>query len=530
MPFLIYFLLLICYLFSGYGLLRLFRLHLKPACTITLSLLLGVALASFLPFLLQLCFIPITAFTVFGSLVLAMLLLNIPAIIRIRKEGFAVFRRSPGHGRFRVLGFRFRYLYEIPYWAVIGFLMLVSVWRCYYLPPTSRDALSGPEAIAEYTVREHTMVNSFFHVDLWSTNNQFKSPFLISLQVIYKLAGFPFGQVWLSIIFISFIVFLYQALKERLHPLLAGLLLLLFMMTPEPYAYSFMILYDYSNMVYFFLAVWFLFEYFRNKIPAWFYFAGFLMGIATYIRSETLALSLIFLPPILLMQWREKLTFKTLVLRDVLFFLPVVIGYWLPMQLYIKYYLPVHYNLDSLLNTHFLELGPLFQRYSDIYTRLLTGTLAIHLWGYFFYLTAILFVAEAVVMRGRFTLEARNWLYAIVTLYLGLGVLGWLLPVMDLIDATKRALFKMLPLALFYLANNQLLLRLSRSIARWESIPFVQRVAATRGAAPGVKPATASGKAVLTKSGKTTVAGPSSTGSRNPSQTSRGSRNPKKKK
>jgi hypothetical protein len=564
MPFLAYFLLLICHLFSGYGLLRLFRLHLKPAYTITLSLLLGVALASFLPFLLQLCFIPITAFTVFGSLVLAMLLLNIPAIIRIRKEGFAAFRRSPGHGRFRVLErFRFRHLYEVPYWAVIGFLILVSVWRCYYLPPTSRDALSGPEAIAEYTVREHTMVNSFFHVDLWSTNNQFKSPFLISLQVIYKLAGFPFGQVWLSIIFISFIVFLYQALKERLHPLLAGLLLLLFMMTPEPYAYTFMILYDYSNMVYFFLAVWFLFEYFRNKLPSWFYFAGFLMGIATYIRSETLALSLIFLPPILLMQWRKsdratktgwrqwsdgtpatpekadalpaekpgqrRPTLRRLALRDVLFFLPAVIGYWLPMQVYIKYYLPLHYNLDSLLNRHVVDLAPLFQRYSDIYTRLLTGTLAIHLWGYFFYLTAIFFVAEAVVMR-RFTREARNWLYAIVTLYLGLGVLGWLLPVMDLTDATKRALFKMLPLALFYLANNQLLLQLSRSIARWESIPFVQRVAATRGAAPGARPATASGKAILTKSGKTTIAGPSSTGSRNPSRTSRGSRNPKKKK
>jgi hypothetical protein len=347
--------------------------------------------------------------------------------------------------------------------------------------------------------------------------------------VIYKLAGFPYGQVWLSIVFISFIVFLYHALKERVHPVIAGLLLLLFIMTPETYAYTFMILYDYSNMVYFFLAVWFLFEYFRNEVPAWFYFAGFLMGIATYIRSETLALSLIFLPPILLMQWHGKLAFKKLILRDVLFFLPAVLGYLLPTQLYIKYYLPVHYDISGLLNTHFLDLGPLFGRYSDIYTRLLTGTLSIHLWGYFFYLTAILFIAEAVVMRS-FTKEARNWLYAIFALYLGLGLLGWLLPVIDLTDTTKRALFKMLPLALFYLANNQLLRRLSQSIARWESTPFVQRVSATRGAAPGVRPAAASGKTVLTKSGKTTIPGLPSPGSRNPSPASRGPRNQKKKK
>ena len=57
--------------------------------------------------------------------------------------------------------------------------------------PTSRDALSGPEAIAEFAVREHSMINSFFNIDLSTTNNQFKSPFLISLQMICKMAGFP---------------------------------------------------------------------------------------------------------------------------------------------------------------------------------------------------------------------------------------------------------------------------------------------------------------------------------------------------
>jgi hypothetical protein len=531
MPFIAYLLLSTCYLLSGYGILRLFRLQPKPAYTITLSLLLGVALASFVPFLLQLCFIPITAFTVFGSLVAAMLLLNIPTGMRIRKEGFPAFRRSLGFSRPR-----FR-IYELPFLAVIAFLIFVSVWRCYYLPPTSRDALSGPEAIAEYTVREHTMVNSFFNVDLWSTNNQFKSPFLISLQVIYKLAGFPYGQVWLSIVFIGFIVFLYHALKERLHPILAGLLLLLFMMAPEPYAYTFLILYDYSNMVFFFLAVWFLFGYFRNKIPAWFYFAGFLLGVATYIRSETLALSLIFLPPILLFQWRTPDMPKPdgaaktgrLVLQDVLFFLPTAIGYWLPTQLYIKYYLPVHYDIGGLLNTHLSDPGPLFKRYSDIYTRLLTGELSVHLWGYFFYLTAILFIAEAILMRGRFTREARNWLYAIVAFYLALGLLGWLLPVIDLTDTTKRALFKMLPLALFYLASNQLLYRLSQAIAGWESASFAKPAAAAGGAASRSRPAAAPGKTVLTKSGKATIAGPSGAG-RNPSPASRGSRNQKKKK
>ena len=140
---------------------------------------------------------------------------------------------------------------------------------------------------------------------------------------------------------------------------------------------------------------------------------------------------------------------------------------------------------------------------------------AIHLWGYIFYLTAVLFVGEAIFIR-RFNRNARNWLYAFAALYLGIGALGWLLPLFDLNDTTKRALFKMLPVALLYLANNALLIRFSRWITGWENAPgripvtTPPAVGGTRpspaGARPPVdKPAIATGKTVLTKSGKTVV-------------------------
>ncbi|HXB08093.1 MAG TPA: hypothetical protein VNW04_13275, partial [Puia sp.] len=445
MPLLAYFLLLLCHLFTGYGVLCLFRLRLKAAYTITLSLLLGLAVASFLPFLLQLFYIVITPVSVFGLLALTCVLLNLPQLERIRRDGFPAFRRSLPRASFRVRP------YEIPFWAIIGFLIFVSVWRCYYMPPISRDVLSGPEAIAEVAVHEHTLINTFFGVDLWSTNNPFKSPFLISLQLIYKFAGFPFGQVWLSIVFVSTTVFLYHALRERLHPFLAGLLLLLFTMAPELYAYTFMILYDYSNMVFFFLSLYFLFEYVREGVRPQFYFAGLLMGIATYIRSETLAIALLFLPLILLVQWRRKTPVRQALPADLLFLLPSLLGYFLPSELYIKYYLPVHYDIGGLVNDHLSSLQPLFQRYGDIVTRLIGGEFGIHLWGYIFYLAGILFLAELFFVR-KFSRDARNWLYAILVLYLGLGALGWLLPMMNLNETTKRALFKMLPLVLFYLA------------------------------------------------------------------------------
>ena len=510
MPIIAFLLLLLCYLVTGYGILILFGLRLKAAYTITLSLLLGLSVASFLPFLLQLFYVPLTPLSVFGSLLLAALGFNLPALRRIRRDGFEAFRRSLPRPSFQVRS------YEIPYWVIIGFLILVSAWRSYYLPPTSRDALSGPEAIADIAVREHTLVNSFFSIDLWSTNNPFKSPFLISLQLIYKMAGFPFGQVWLCIVFISITVFIYNALCERLHPIFAGLLLLLFIMTPEMYAYTFLILYDYSNMVFFFLSLYFLFAWIRNgDHPAistgpagYYYFAGLLMGIATYIRSETLALALLFVPLILAVQLRRRITIRQILISNALFLLPSLLGWYLPSELYLKYYLPVHYNVGGEVNKHLFALQPLFQRYADIVTRLMTGEFAIHLWGYFFYLAAALFLAEAVLVR-RFNREARNWLYAILALYLGLGALGWLLPLMNLTESTKRAMFKMLPLVLFYLANNELLIRWSKAIGRWEAAPSKSGLAATptkpagRSAAPPARP-------VLTKSGKTTVA-PAST-------------------
>jgi hypothetical protein len=518
MPFLAFLVLVFLFLLSGYGLLRLFGLQLKTIYTITISLLLGVAVASFLPFLLQLCFIPLTAVTVFGILVLAAALLNIPTVLAIRKTGFAAFRKELFKGRFQAAP------YEMPFWIIIGFLVFISVWRCYYLPPTSRDALSGPEAIAEFAFREHTMINSFFNIDLWSTNNQFKSPYLISLQLIFKLAGFPFGQIWLSIVFVSFTIFLYNALKETLHPLLAGILLLVFFLTPELYAYTFMVLYDYSNMVFLFLGLYFLFRSFpagrraaegqlfdegarglmspetlKGPFPAgrpnkYFYFGGLFIGIATYIRSETLALALLFLPPILLMQWRGKTPFRKAALADILFFLPALVGYILPNEVYNKHYLPLHFEVAGLVNHQLTNLSPLFQRYSDIVTRLLTGPFSIRLWGYIWWVTAVLFVGEAIFVRN-FNRNARNWLYAFVALYLGIGALGWLLPLFDLNDTTKRALFKMIPVAILYLANNELLIRLSRAITKWENAPAVI------GPATG-KPALATPKTVLTKSGK----------------------------
>jgi len=282
---------------SGIGVLALFRLSLRNGLKIPLALLLGVAVSSLVPFLLQLLYVPLTAFSVFSALILTALLLNLH-MGRTAEQ----WKRMFHHIHFTMK------LYELPFILLMAAIVLISVWRCYYLPPTPRDLTSGPEVLAAYAVREHTMINSVFSVDLLSTNNPYKPAFITSLQIIYKYAGFPFGQLWLSVIFVSFTLLLYQLLCQSLHRLLAGVLLLCFLAIPEMYAYTFMALFDYSNAVFFFLSVYSLTLYFAEQSRSYLYFAAWLMGIATYIRPETLVLAFFFIPLLVYRQWgRQRL-------------------------------------------------------------------------------------------------------------------------------------------------------------------------------------------------------------------------------
>ncbi|WP_431211948.1 hypothetical protein ACQ86N_40215 [Puia sp. P3] len=245
--------------------------------------------------------------------------------------------------------------------------------------------------------------------------------------------------------------------------------------------------------------------------PATISFAGLLLGIATYVRSETLILVVLFLPLIFWSRWRRSAggrakvsgdagirvsgaVLKKTALAGLFFLLPSLVGYYLPVQLYVGHYLPVHYDVGGLVNNHLSDWSPLLKRYGDIVNQLLLGTFAIHLWGYLFYITCALFVAELVFVR-RFSREARFWLYAIAVTYLALGLLGFVFPLFNLTETTKRSLFKIMPLFVFYLANNELLLRLSRWLARWEVTGGGKAAVApavARGAiSPKVAPATA---------------------------------------
>lgn len=438
---------------TGFGVLGKFRIQLKPAMHLSLSVLLGVAVFSIVPFLMQLLFVPLTADNIFLALSVTCLLLNVRSASRIRLLG-QIMKET----KFRVT------LYDIPFIIVIAFIVFVSVWRCFYFPPTSRDLTSGAEVIAEYAVREKTMINSVFSLHLETMNNHFKSPFIISLQVIYKYAGFPFGQVWLSTIFICFVVFLYHALGLTLHRLLAGILMVCFLAIPEMYAYTFMVLYDYSNAVFFFLSVYFMIEFFKVDKKYYIAFAGFLMAIATYIRSETLVLACMLVPAIIFHYTRNRDKFFKPIVASLRFLLPAVLVYFIMVNIYIDHYLPIRYNIEGLVNKNLFSLGPLWGRFMDINTELLFSAQGVKYYGYFVFIFLIILLADVLKMNR----DGKSWAYSVLVVYVGMAVLGFLLPLLDLDNSTKRGLFKIFPLMLLYLANSTILQTLSSKIKSWE--------------------------------------------------------------
>lgn len=442
---------------AGFGLINLFNIQLKPGMLISLAVLSGVAVFSIMPFILQLAYIPLTSTNVFISILAACVVLNIKF-----KSGMARLKELKANIHIRVK------IYEIPFVVIIAFIVFVSAWRCFYFPPTPRDLTSGSEVIAEYAIREKTMINSVFSVNLESTNNPFKPPFIICLQIIYKYAGFAFGQVWLSTIVACFLIFLYQALTLSIHRIFAGLLVLFFMAIPEMFAYTFLVLFDYANAVFFFLAVWFLYLFFQNQQRNYLAFAGLLMAIATYIRSETLILACLMAPVIVWYHRKNKTGIVKGLISSAFYVVPSILAYIISISIYINRYLPVKYNIEGQVNKNLGNLSPFFTRLFDINSKLIFSNMGVGFYGYFIYFFILLLLLEVVIKR-KLNNTTRYWLYAVLVIYIGFPLIGYLLPLLDLNNSTKRGLFKMFPLMLLYMANNSLLVSWSQRITKWET-------------------------------------------------------------
>jgi hypothetical protein len=443
----------VAHFISGSGILRLFKINLPVIANICISIIAGVVVMSFAPCLLQLAGVPINQLSVITAIVILTLFTGFPLLKNIRQ--------------FRFHKFLWPEIYEWPFIVIFAILLFISAWRCFYYPPTPYDMISGPELLAEYAVREHTMLSSVFNIDLHMTNNYFKSPFITGLQIIYKLLVCPFGQMWLSLLYISFIIWLYTIAREKLHPVLAGLLMLFFITVPDLYAYSFLMLYDFSNMILFFCGFYFITKYLESKGLNNFIFSSFLFGLATFIRNETLVLVCMVLPLMTIYLYRQKINSARMIRLLLLFIGIPAAFYFICLDIFVKNFIPVHFNLGSQINSNLSDFSPFFERLRDINSELIFSKFGMGSYGYFIYFFCGLFLLD-LVWKRRFDKETIISLYGILVVYFGLPFLGYILPLVDLMNTTKRGLFKLLPLMFLYICNSGALIQLSAIIKKWE--------------------------------------------------------------
>jgi hypothetical protein len=451
--------LVVTHFLSGRAVLSMFGIRRKLPVMIMLSVIIGIMIASLIPMVLELAHIRITITSITVSIASVALMLN---ITEVRKYDYSVFKR---------LKIRRSPLYELLFIVMIALLMLPSIWRAFFYPPQARDVLSGPEAIAEYTVREHTMINSVFTVNLESTNNHLKPPFVTDLQIIYKLLVFPFGQTWLTLMVLSFLVLIYTLLKEKLHPVLTGLLMLSFICIPILYGYTYVILFDYCNMVLFFLGVYFLSSYMHSKKDSEFYFSCLMFAFSTFIRLDTIVLIAMFVPFLAWFYLREKINLLKGIFHISVLLLSSYLFYFLWLDVYIAHYMPVKFNAGNEVNHNLSDFSIFTSRlYQMTFDHLLTGSgdgSVINAFGTLVHIFLAVLVTDCVFFRT-FNREARVMLYALLVVYIGLPLLGYLIPWFDLNHTTKRGLFKMLPIMLIYMSNSKALEKLSAWIDRYE--------------------------------------------------------------
>jgi hypothetical protein len=406
---------------------------------ISLSMLIGLGVSSIAPLVLEFANIPLKINNILYVLAV-MTVLSLLLSIRQTKYYRSLFKLSQ---------FSFK-IYEIPFFIFWGYLMIISIWKCWWFANVPFDTLVGPDLVATYAVREGQFVSSVFtqHLPSVSTysNQPIYAPFTALQQILYLSAGMPFGKLWLTIMIISFSLYLYAELRTVIHPLLVSFLLMFYWCIPEFFAYTFLVQTDYSNAIYFSISIWFLSKYLSDKTFKSLTFSILMMAIACWCRSETIFFvpigCLLILCQNLRLKWLNNLP-KAMIYG----LIPAIVTvFW--NVFFVKYYLPVPLALVATkINISSFDYLTTFANmneqviFKDAY------------WNYILPFFTIFTLANLIIFRNRQGISILIW---IVGVYLIFGLIIQHIEGANIAYTFRRGIFKFFPLIVFYLAESSL--------------------------------------------------------------------------
>jgi|GEM_PF-426242 len=434
----------------AWGIMKRFLRHKRIGEIFAVCVIGGMGFNSVSLFLLEMVKVPLTNLTNLLFLVVLVLLVNYPF-----KDSIEEFKSTLSRVKIRIKPYNL-----IPF-LCIAIVVFASVWRNNYTPVTPFDAKVGIDLVAKYAAMEGTISNSVFHehmTSVWYWSNQpYYAPFTTLMQIVFRLTGLEFGKVWLSVIFITFLFFLYQKLRDSVHPFLAIFLVMIYIANAELFAYTFLMQTDFCNSVFFIVGLVYLKEYYfgqekSRNLDLW--LSGIFMIFAVWSRSETI----FFLPlaALFILHKERKGNIKTALIKSSIYMAAVLVPFVLWNFIYINLYLPLSPDVGKNLVTDF----------PDYFGTLLTNVDAMNnsvifngiYWNYsvriFLIYFGLNFVLSLVVFRK---IKGAFYIIWMLAMYVVFALLIQHFIAVGVSATFRRGFFKFFPMMVLFMAQSSLL-------------------------------------------------------------------------
>ncbi|MCB0396533.1 MAG: hypothetical protein KDD36_07765 [Flavobacteriales bacterium] len=425
----------------GTGILRLAGLPKSRIQGISLAVLTGFGASTFVLFIMACTNVPITPVYWMAFLILATAGVN----IAFRKKG--LLPESWINRPLVITG------YELVVILSFGLILVMALWRSYYYPVTTRDAIVGMDLVAKWAVKDHTLVSGVFtspHLNGQLSNQPFYAPFTTLMQIIYLMTGLAFGKLWVGLMTVAFFAYLYARLRLSCHPVLAGALIIFLMCMPGMHPYFYLMLTDWPNAIFFCIGAILWYDAQKTQNGSGYILAGIMLAMACWARAETL---FFVTAGILTFPWITKTEHRLKGIGWI--WLPSVISFLLWNVLFVYGYLPVQPEMPLGSTGNIVDAG--ISLISQVVFNPIHFAYAPHVF--------LLLIALEWIMHPR--TAAWNGLLWIPILLIGYMIIVAMIPAATIENTVKRGLFKLFPLVAFYLAESQLFAGLSKRLKQW---------------------------------------------------------------
>lgn len=275
-----------------------------------------------------------------------------------------------------------------------------------------------------------------------------------------KLIGHPYTQIWVSIVAICFWWFTWASIRRIAHPLIAGMLTVLFVITPEMLGYSYMLQTDFANAAFFTAGCILLLRASDDASQQTLFLSAVAFSAACWSRTETPLLVVLVTAIALPHLFRVFGVGKGLAGSvGVLLLSVLTFGLW--NIIFFNWYLPVQPSTAEQLR------GFDVARFVDVVTS--SWTLVIsssELWGWIVWIFVAVAIADTVVNRK---VSQPLMLGIILATLVGMFIVGTVFSAAIVEQTLRRGMFKIIPLLVVAIAGSGIVSSASSALYSWEA-------------------------------------------------------------